>query len=43
MILFGRLLGKNNRLYAAYTQEWLAWARNPAGTFPTFEEWKKAS
>jgi hypothetical protein len=37
--LFGRVLRKRDRLYLAYSQEWLDWAAEPIGTFPTFEAW----
>lgn len=36
-----RILGRKNRLYLAYQQEWLRWDESAAygDTFPTFEEW----
>jgi hypothetical protein len=37
--LFGRVLGRKNRLYLRYQREWLDWSRMPIGTFPSFEEW----
>ena len=41
--LFGRVLGKQNRLRLAYEQEWRTWWRaGPVGTFPTFEQWLTA-
>lgn len=45
--LFGHVLGRNNRLYLAYQEEWSVWAKQAwipghAGTFPTFEEWRAA-
>lgn len=40
--LFGRVLGKQNRLYLEYEGEWAKWwpaATLDGPTFPSFEEW----
>lgn len=39
--LFGRVLGKKNRLRLAYEGDWLQWSPTAqyGDTFPTFEEW----
>jgi hypothetical protein len=38
----GHARRERNRLYRAYSQDWLAWAPEHIGTFPAFDEWLAA-
>jgi hypothetical protein len=42
--LFGKVLGRNNRLYLAYQEDWSRWwpAARYGDRFPDFDDWKAA-